>query len=463
MKRNFKFTYFAFFILFMLSACHVTKDYQALRIENNNLYRDTVISDTNSMAALHWKAFFKDKNLQTLIDTALGSNLDMKILLERIVQSQASFKQSKLAYLPDLNADLSVRQSRLAFPQGFGLIKNSTQYDLALQASWEPDIWGKLSSAKKAALAQLLQTEAAKRAIQSQLIADIAVHYYSLLALDAQLEVLKKTVNNRKDDVVTMKALKASAIVNGAAVVQSEANLHTVEVSVPDVIKQIRETENALSLLLGKPSGKIQRSQQMNGQSFDQVAVGLPASLLRFRPDVQEAEFAFRQSFELTNIARTAFYPNFRITAAAGFSSLDFSNWFSPESFFANILGGLSQPLFNKGVNKAKLKIAEAQQQQAFYQFQKIVLQSGKEVSDALFALETTKAKELSRVKQLEALNKAVEFTKELLKYSESTNYIDVLTSEQNLLNAEIGSVYDQLEQCLALIALYKATGGGSY
>lgn len=463
MKRNVKFTYLTLFILLLVSSCQVTKDYQGLQINQNNLFRDTVISDTNSMAALHWKAFFKDKSLQGLIDTALGSNLDLKILLERVVQAQSAFKQSKLASLPDLNADLSIRQSRLAFPQGFGLIKNSTQYDLALQASWEPDIWGKLSSAKKASLAQLLQTEAAKRAVQSQLIAEIAFHYYSLIALDEQLEVLKKTVINRKDDVNTMKTLKASAIVNGAAVVQSEANLHTVEVSIPDVVKRIRETENILSFLIGKPAGFIQRSQHINDQAFDQVVIGLPASLLRFRPDVQEAELAFRQSFELTNVARTAFYPNFRITGAAGFSSLDFSNWFSPESFFANILGGLTQPIFNKGVNKAKLQIAESQQQQAFYQFQKIVLQSGKEVSDALFALETSKAKELSRGKQLDALHKAVEFTKELLKYSESTNYIDVLTSEQNLLNAELGSVNDQLEQCLAMIALYKATGGGSY
>ena len=169
----------------------------------------------------------------------------------------------------------------------------------------------------------------------------------------------------------------------------------------------------------------------------------------------------FRIAFEQTNVARTAFYPNINITGSAGFSSLDFSKWFTADGLFANIMGGLTQPIFNKGMNKANLSSAEANQEIAFHNFKKSVLIAGQEVSNALYAMETAKEKESSRIKQIESLTKAVDFTKELLKYSETTNYTDVLTSEQNLLNAELGIVNDRVEQWIALIYLYKATGGG--
>ena len=449
------------FLLF-ISSCKVTQNYQIPELKQEALYRKYANQDTNSIAQIHWKDFFQDSQLQLLIDESLLENLDLKMAMERINVANAYFKQSKLEFYPNAQAGVSVTQSKLSFPQGFGLIDNSTQYQFNISSSWELDIWGKLKSNKKAALAALLQTEAAKRAIQSQLISEIAYYYYNLIALDKQLEILEKTLNIRKEDVQVMKDLKASNIVNGAAVVQSEANLYTVEVAIPDVKRQIAETENAISFLLGSPSKDILRKQLDVLDLPKELSVGVPAQLLQFRPDIQMAELDFRVAFEKTNIAKTAFYPTLTITANAGFSSLDFAKWFTADGLFANIMGGITQPLFNRGLNKANLSSAEARQMEAFHNFRKSMLNAGKEVSNALVAYKTSKEKESSRTMQLNALRKSVEFTKELLKYTETTNYTDVLTSEQNLLNAELGLINDQLQQWLSVISLYKSTGGGA-
>ena len=247
------------FSLFLLSSCHITKEYNQINVYNDSLYRDSFGNDTNTIANIPWQEFFIDENLQALIQKALSQNLDLKMAIERINVANAYFKQSKLAFLPDLNSSVSIRQSKLAFPQGFGLINSSTQYDLIISSSWELDIWGKLKSSKKAALANLLKTEAAKRAVQSQLVSEVAFYYYQLLSLDNQLEILEKTLENRKLDVSAMKDLKASNIVNGAAVVQSEANQYSVEVAIPDVKRLIKETENMLSFLIANTSETVNR------------------------------------------------------------------------------------------------------------------------------------------------------------------------------------------------------------
>ncbi|NML42070.1 efflux transporter outer membrane subunit [Chitinophaga sp. G-6-1-13] len=444
----------------LAAACGITKPYRSPEVDTKNLFRDPQRSDTNTIAARPWQTFFTDTLLQQLIARGIRENLDLRIAMQRIVAAQAALKQSKLAFLPDVNANASVKQSRLAFPQGYGLINTATQYDVNVAASWEVDVWGKLRSGKRAAQAALLGTVAAQQAVQSSLVADIAASYYSLLALDQQLLVLQQTLTNRGEDVSSMKELKAAGVVNGAAVVQSEANQYAAAVAIPDVKRQIRETENALSILLALPPGPVARGSITTQQLPQDLSTGIPAQLLQYRPDVKAAEYAFRNAFENTNIARTAFYPSLNITAAGGFTSFDFSQWFTDAGLFGNVVGGLTQPIFNRGLNKARLTTAKARQEEALYNFSKTMLTAGKEVSDALYSLTSASEKKESREKQLASLEKAVDFTKELLRYSSSTNYTDVLTSEQNLLSAQIGSINDRLQQWQAVIALYRALGG---
>jgi len=452
------------FATLCLTAC-VTKKYEHPALNSNDLYRDNQGTDTATIANLPWKTLFADATLQTLIQQGLNENLDLKQAIERIKIAEATLRQSRAAFLPSLTGDLSVtdaKQSRAAlnFPPGININTETQTYKAQLSTSWEADIWGKLSSAKRSAYASLLQTDAAKRAVQTQLIANIANTYYSLLALDKQLAITEQTVKIRETDVETMKSLKEGAIVNGAAVVQSEANLYAAQVTIPDLKKNIKETENALSVLLGKGPGTINRNTLDEQQPFSNLQVGVSSQLLQNRPDVQAAEFAFRAAFENTNTAKTYFYPALTLTANGGLSSLDLKNFFD-QSIFYNLIGGITQPIFNKGQNKARLKTAQAQQQQAFYGFQQTLLASGQEVSNALFAYQTASEKETTRAKQIASLTKAVDYTKELLRYSSATNYTDVLTSEQSLLAAKLSSTNDRLQKLQSIVNLYRALGGG--
>lgn len=468
MKRTyFKYIAFAFAGSVIMGSCAVSKKYEQPKVTSNNLYRDSSATalDSTSMADLPWKQLFADTVLQGLIQEGINNSLDLNTAVLKITEAQATLRQAKLAYYPTLSGGAQVTKAKtsaaaLNFPAGSGINLNTTTYQASLSASWEINVWGQLSSLKRQALANFLQSDASKRAVQTQLIADIANNYYNLLALDQQLAITRQTVVNRMSDVETMKDLKEGAIVNSAAVVQSEANLHAAEVTIPDLKQSIRETENAISILVARAPGEIQRTGLMEQQPVTTLNAGLSTQLLRNRPDVQSAEYGFRSAFENTNVAHSYFYPTLTITAEGGISSLQLKNLFD-NSVFYNILGGLTQPIFNHGQNKARYRIAQAQQAEAYNTFQQTILKAGQEVSNALYSYQNAVDKQHTREMQLAALQKAVEYTKSLLNYSSATNYTDVLTSEQSLLAAQLSGVNDKLQQLQATVNLYRALGGG--
>lgn len=453
--------YTLLFFIILWSSCKVTKPYTKPDGPAASSYRDAGNADTTNMAGMKWDALFTDTLLHGLIREGLAANLDLKIAIERINESKANLRMSKAAFLPDVSGSVSVKQSKLSFPQGFGIFDSTTQYDLGINTGWELDIWGKLGSAKRAAMANLLASDAAKRTVQTQLIADIANNYFELLALDEQLKVTKKTALNRAADAEAIKLLFESSILNGVAVVQSEANFYEADLAIPDLEQKIRETEHALSVLLARSPGKVNRSSLYGQKLSYDLKPGIPSQLLAHRPDVQQAEFNFRSAFEQHNVARTYFYPALRITAAGGFSSLNTSDWFTSGGIFGNIAGGITQSIFNKGINKARLNTTESRQKQAFYQFENSLLKASQEVSNALSVYEAAAQKEDKRRKQLKALQLALEFNKELLNNSKNTNYTDVLAAEQNLLSAELKGINDQSQKLHAVVNLYRALGGG--
>ena len=464
MKFNYKYSILIGFTILTLSAC-VTKKYERPQVKNEGLYRDNNTTDTVTMADLPWKNLFSDTTLQSLIQQGINQNLDLKQAIERIKISEATLRQSRAAFLPSLQADVSATDAKqsaaaLNFPAGININLETQTYRAQLSTAWEADIWGKLSSAKKAAYATLLQSDAAKRAVQTQLIATIANNYYTLLALDKQLAITEQTIKIRTQDVETMKALKEGAVVNGAAVVQSEANLYAAQVTLPDLKRSVKEAENALNVILAQAPGTINRTTLDQQTPYTNLQTGVSAQLLQNRPDVIAAEFGFRSAFENTNVAKTYFYPSLTLTASGGLSSLQLNNFFD-NSIFYNLVGGLTQPIFAKGQNKARLTTAQANQQIAFYTFQQALLTGGQEVSNALYAYQTAAEKEETRAKQIASLTKAVDFTKELLRYSTATNYTDVLTSEQSLLTAQLSGINDKLQKLQSVVNLYRALGGG--
>ncbi len=431
----------------ILSSCSVTKRYQAPEINTDSLYRDINTTDTNTIAHLSWNEVFTDPALQSLIQRGLNYNTNLLSAYTRIQQAQAYFDQSKAALLPTLSI-------------GAGATSAKTQYTLGASSAWELDIWGKLSSSKRAEFANLLQTETAAKVIQTGLISSIANYYYRLLAMDEQLQITQQTVINWDTTVTTMKALKEAATVTEAAVVQSEAQRYAAEVTIPDLKQSIRETENALSILIGSAPGSIERGKLINQQTLSSLNAGVPAQLLANRPDVMQAELNFRTQFELTNVARASFYPTLSITGSAGFSSDVLSTLLDPGSWLASIGGSLTQPIFNGRANRTRLEVALAQQEEARLNFKNALLVAGQEVSNALSSYEMAKQKITIRAKQTDALQKSADYSQELLENG-FANYTEVITARQSLLQAQLSSVNDHLQQLTAIVNLYRSLGGG--
>jgi len=439
-----------------IAACKVTKPYRrAENIAGKSLYRDTTITDTTTIADIPWRQFFADTPLQSLIEEGVRNNLDLGIAVARIHEAEANFRQSKEAFYPSLlaNANASIQKSPGA---------PSTQtFEVFLNSSWQVDLWGKLRSTKRAELAALFQSDAYRRDVQTQLVTNIATDYYALQAYDEQLRITLATVENRKEDVTTTKDLKDADVLTGAAVMQSQAGLYSVEVTIPDIRQNIRQTEDALSLLLGRNPGAITRDSLYDTPPDSNLRIGLPVQLLANRPDVQEAEFQLRYYTELTNVARTYFYPALTITGEGGLSSNSVANFFNASALFGNLVGGLTQPIFQNGLNRQRLEVAKGQEQEFLLTFEKTLLTAGQEVSDALFNYQAATDKIDTRAKEIHFLQKSVDYTKELMKADAKANYTDVLTSEQNLLAAQLEGVDDRLQQLQAIVTLYSALGGG--
>lgn len=448
-------------LLFLLQSCFVAKDYQAPQVTTDNLFR-TESTDTTSLAMVSWDKLFTDAILQQHITDALQNNLDLQIAIQNITAAEATMKQGKAGYLPSVSANATYTHQELSRNSQFGgLFSTLNSYELSAKVSWEADIWGKIRSTKRSAVAQYLQTNAAKQAVQTELIASISSLYFQLLALDAQIAVVTNTMKNRTESVAVIKALKDAGNVNEVAVKQTEAQQYATEIILKDLNYNRKITENAFSILLGKTSGAIQRSTFESQKIDATVSAGLPVYLLSKRPDVVAAELNFRTTFEQTNVARSYFYPALTLNATGGLQSLDLQEWFSSRSLFATVITGLAQPIFMQRQNKTRLEVAKANQQKAYLQYEKAILVAGKEVSDALalYANETDKL--VIRKNQLDALSTAAGYSDELLQYGLVT-YLEVLTAKDNALNTEINYIDNKYKQMNAVIQLYKALGGGN-
>lgn len=444
----------------LFSSCGITKKYIAPDLNIENLYRDVKQLDTNSIAHLPWNEIYSDSLLQQLIQTGLDHNLVLEVAYLNIQKAQSYFNQSKAAFLPSLSFTTGVDQSRLPEAQRFSGGSNIAQYSIGVSSAWEADIWGKLKSSKRAELANLLATTEAARAVKTRLISTIASYYYQLLAMDRQLEITEKTVENWDKTGITMQALKEAATVTEAAVVQSEAQRYAAEVTIPDLKQAIREMENALAVLLGRQPDEIKRSE-INEQVLPRsLNTGIPAQLLANRPDVFQRELLFRREFELANMARTYFYPGISISGSAGFNSQNTANLFDPVSFLASIGAGLTQPIFNRRLNKTRLEVALLEQETALVNFKATLLEAGREVSDALALYETSNQKIVVRLKQIDELEKSVDYSQELLEKG-FANYTEVITARQSLLQAELDGVNDRLERLISVVNLYRSLGGG--
>lgn len=450
---------------FLLTSCFVAKEYERPAIqETEALYRtDNLPTDSLSMAEVSWTTMFTDPYLTQYIEEGLQSNIDVRIALQQLLAAEAYAKQGKAGYFPSLSAGANVTHQELSKNSQFGAFLTDTssdQFDLTASLSWEADIWGKIRSNKRATQAGYLQSVAGHQAVKTQLISSIAIAYYNLLALDQQLDITKKTIQTRDSSVVTIKALKEAGQVTQVAVDQNIAQYNNAKALQVDLETAIFKMENTLSILLGSSPQNFERSA-LESQTIDQeIRLGVPATLLSNRPDVMAAEYGLIQSFELTNVARSNFYPSLTLSATGGFQSLELDKLLSANSLFATLVGGLTQPLFNQRKIRTQNEVALAQKEQALLQFKKTLLVAGTEVSNALYTYESETKKIEFRTLEVEALKNAETNSEELLKNG-FANYLDLLTARQSALSAELNSVDSKLQQLIAMVKLYEALGGG--
>lgn len=438
----------------VLGGCSIYKPYSRPEINTEGLYRDVEPTDSVSIATVAWDELFTDTCLQALIREGLAQNTDLRIARTRVEAAKAVLLGARLSYLPSLslNAD-----GGLSSIDGG---KPAQTYNLAGSASWEIDLFGKVTNAKRGAQAALEGSCAYEQAVRTQLIATIANSYYTLLMLDRQLAISEQTLDSWKETERTLEALKRAGQANDAAVLQARASRLALEASIATTLQDIRQTENSLSALLASPSREIKRGALEKQEFPDTLSAGIPIALLANRPDVRQAETNLAQAYYATNAARSAFYPGITLSGSAGWTNNAGGIVANPGSWLLNAVGSLVQPLFNRGANIANLRQAKARQEEALLLFRQSLLDAGKEVNDALTRWQSARVRLDYDSGQITALREAVRKTGLLMRHS-STNYLEVLTARQNLLNAELTQAQDQFEKIQGIIDLYHAVGGG--
>lgn len=439
-----------------LSGCHIYRTYERPELSGvDSLYRvPAMTEDTMSLADFSWKELFTDTVLQQLIEKGIANNTDLNIARLKVREAEALLTSSKLAYLPSVSL---TPQGTIKSIEGNSPTKT---YNLAASADWELDIFGRLTNAKREAKAVLEQSQAYKQAVQTQLIATIANSYYTLLMLDKQLDISKRTAEIWAENLRVMKALKKAGQTTEMAVAQIEASKLSVDASLLSLEQQITEVENSLSSLLGVVPQRIDRST-LDMQSFpDTLSVGVPLQLLQRRPDVRQSEAVLAESFYTTNRAYSAFYPAITLSGSAGWTNAAGAIISNPGEWLFSAVGALVQPLFNRGQNIANLKVAKARQEEALLTFRQTLLNVGTEVNDALLQWQVARRRlDLDR-QQIISLQSAVRSSELLMRHS-SQNYLEVLTARQTLLDAELSAVSDRFEEIQGVINLYHALGGG--
>lgn len=445
----------------LMSSCGIYNKYERPEVNATGLVRDVTsntdtlaVTDTTSFGNLPWRSVFTDPQLQALIEQGLANNVDLLNAALNVKMVEAQLTAAKLAFVPSFTFS----------PQGtissWDGSKATKTYSLPINASWSIDLFGNLLNQKRSAQMALLATKDYQLVVKTNLIANIANAYYTLLMLDKQLEIVDNMTQLTKETWDMMKLQKELNNAKETSVQSAEANYYSVLAQAADLKRQIRETENSLSLLLGQQAQTIARGKIENQSLPTEFSTGIGIQMLNNRPDVHYAEMTLAQCFYDTQTARSQFYPNITISGSGAFTNSSGMGIVNPGKWLLQAIGSLVQPIFQNGKLVAQLKVAKAQQEQAYNTWQNAVLSAGSEVSNALVLYNSSDEKSKLEQKQIESLTKNVQYTKDLFSMGGST-YLEVITAQQSLLNAELAKVQDDFYKMQAVVNLYYALGGG--
>ena len=452
-----------------LSACKLSKDISKPDAALPANFRNSNTEDTANIANIKWQDFFTQSSLQKLISTAITNNFDMQTALKNIEAANLVLAQTKYAYLPDARLQIGANINRPSDNSLNGISLSQflgqsyiEDYSTSIGLSWEADIWGKIKNQKAAALAAYLQTNEAKKAIQTNLVSSISQGYYNLLMLDQQLQIAKKNVLLSDSTLrIAQLQLKAGEVTQ-LAVEQVEAQKLVAAQLVPQFEQAILLQENALSILTGVLPDKIERNENLTAITIPATtATGIPADVLAKRPDIKTQELALQIANANVGITKAAMYPSLTITANAGINAFKASNWFNiPASLFGAASGGITQPLFQRKQLRTQYEVAKVNREKVVIQFRQSVLNAVGEVSDALAKVEKLKEQQRIIDQRQNTLANAIK-NADLLFKNGMANYLEVITAQSNVLQNELQAATIKRSQLAANVELYKALGGG--
>ncbi len=446
----------------LMSSCGIYNKYERPEVNTTGIVRDVVsatdtlaVSDTTSFGNLPWRSVFTDPQLQTLIQQGLEHNTDLLNAALNVKMVEAQLTAAKLAFVPSFTFS----------PQGtissWDGNKSTKTYSLPVQASWSLDLFGNLLNQKRSAQMALLATKDYQLVVKTNLISNIANMYYTLLMLDEQLIIVNDMAELTKETWDMMKIQKDLGTVRETGVQSAESNYYSVLAQAEDLKRQIRETENSLSLLLGQPAQTIARGKLADQSLPTKFSTGIALQMLSNRPDVHYAEMSLAQCFYDVQTARSRFYPSITISGSGAFTNSAGGGIVNPGKWLLSAVGSLVQPIFMNGQLVAGLKVAKAEEEQAYNTWQNAILSAGSEVSNALVLYNSSDAKSKLEAKQVESLEKNVKYTQELFHQAKGTTYLEIITAQQSLLNAQLAKVQDDFYKMQAVVNLYYALGGG--
>lgn len=462
-------TYLPILALVILASCKVSKDITTPQVPLPASYRNAANADTASIASIPWKTFFTDAPLQQLLDSAVSNNYDMQVALKNIESARLIVRQSKLGYLPEATLQAGANISRPSDNSLNGLSLSQflqrsylEDYTASVALTWEADIWGKIKNQQAKSLAGYLQTTEAKKAIQTNLVSDVAKGYYNLLMLDAQLAIANKNLLLNDSTLRIIKLQYDAGQVTALGVQQAEAQRLVAAQLVPFLQQNITIQENALSVLTGVLPAGITRTNAITSiEAPDELSAGIPGLLVSNRPDVKSYELALTIANANTGIAKANMYPSLRITAAGGINSFKASNWFNiPASLFGAAAGSITQPLFQRKELKTQYGLAKIEREKTVIQFRQSVLTAVSEVSDALVKTERLKEQKLIATARVNTLQQAIA-NADLLFRNGMATYLEVITAQSNTLQGELELASLKKEELNAVVELYRALGGG--
>ena len=459
-----------FLLVISIGACRMGKEYQRPELELPKQFTGVSFSDTSSIADIEWKKFFTDTTLQGLIERGITYNYDMLLAVNRIAVAQQQVKQSKALLLPELDLQVSGQISYPSKNSLNGISINSflgkdhvEDYLASANLSWEVGVWGKIQRQKEAALAGYLQTYEARKAVQTQLVADIAQGFFNLLMLDKQLDITRRNLALSDSFLVATRLLREAGEGTTLAVQQAASQKQSTALLIPQLEQSVALQENALQILTGRLPGTFSHGVSLNGivTMPDSLPAGLPVSMVSRRPDVRANEMALVAANAQVGVSQANMYPALNITAGGGLESFKASNWFSiPNSLFGLVTGAIAEPVFKRRQLKTQFEIAKLDREQAVIRFRQSVLQATGEVADALVQADKLKEQQQIATAQVDTLKNAV-FNSQLLFKSDMANYLEVITAQGNALQAELNLASIQRRQLGAVVELYRSLGGG--